>query len=306
MDKAVLPVILTSSAICPPGNDFSLFRWAPKIRLGFLMKVFLLRLFLLLIAVHIFGNQIYTLKKGDTLYGLSRKFNISVELIQEFNQIKDPSQLREGAKLKIPGTHIVQKGETLYSIARLYTVDLKTLMRDNHIVDSRTLKVGTPLLVPYQDQIEELTVKQESEQGGLESQLDVAGIAVEATAVKTTGGETDSFWPHPGTRGILSGKMFGVVIRGKEGDRIVSVSSGKVVWEGPYRGFSRVVFVESQKEYIYVYTGNETTRVRVGDWVQRGEEIGRLGRNAHQGVAQLYFLVYHDGQPVDPQGAPRG
>ncbi len=270
------------------------------------MKVFLLRLFLLLIAVHIFGNQIYTLKKGDTLYGLSRKFNIPVELIQELNQIKDPSQLREGARLKIPGTHIVQKGETLYSIARLYRVDLKTLMKDNHIVDSRTLRVGTPLLVPYQEQIEELPVKRDSEQGRLENHPVAVATAPVATSTEAMSVAADSFWPHPGTRGVLSGKMIGIVIIGKEGDRIVSVSSGKVVWEGPYRGFSRVVFVESPKEYIYVYAGNETTRVRVGDWVQRGEEIGRLGRNAHHGIAQLYFLVYHDGQPVDPQRAPRG
>ena len=77
------------------------------------------------------------------------------------------------------------------------------------------------------------------------------------------------------------------------------------MWAGPYRGFSRVVLIEAKSGYTYVYAGNEETLVAVGDSVEPGAEIGRLGTNVHQGVPQLYFLVYRNGEPVDPAAAPR-
>jgi septal ring factor EnvC (AmiA/AmiB activator) len=112
-------------------------------------------------------------------------------------------------------------------------------------------------------------------------------------------------WPHPGKREALSGRITGALIHGQAGDRVLSVSTGLVVWVGPYRGFSRVVLIESENGYTYVYGGNEETLVAVGDRVSRGTQIGLLGRNAHQGIPQLYFLVYRDGVPVDPSQAPR-
>jgi len=86
---------------------------------------------------------------------------------------------------------------------------------------------------------------------------------------------------------------------------VISVSSGRVIWAGPYRGFSRVILIEGKNGYTYVYAGNEETLVTVGDTVMPGAEIGRLGKNVHQGVPQLYFLVYRNGKPVDPSLAPR-
>jgi septal ring factor EnvC (AmiA/AmiB activator) len=128
-----------------------------------------------------------------------------------------------------------------------------------------------------------------------------ASPAGAAAAVKVE----PALWPHPGRREALSGRITGALIYGEAGDRILSVSAGRVVWVGPYRGFSRVVLIESENGYTYVYGGNEQTLVAVGDRVRRGTQIGLLGRNAHQGIPQLYFLVYRDGVPVDPSQAPR-
>jgi murein DD-endopeptidase MepM/ murein hydrolase activator NlpD len=86
------------------------------------------------------------------------------------------------------------------------------------------------------------------------------------------------------------------------GDGVRSVSTGRVVWVGPYRGFGRVVFVESTGGFVYVYAGNDRILVEVGDRVRQGMEIGRLGKSAHLGGARLIFMVYHNGRPIDPAG----
>lgn len=44
----------------------------------------------------------YTVKDGDTLFGISMKFNIPMDKLAEFNNITDPNQIKVGQVLKIP------------------------------------------------------------------------------------------------------------------------------------------------------------------------------------------------------------
>ncbi len=249
----------------------------------------LLSLLLILVGGNLFANeQIYTLKRGDTLYKISRKYYISVDILKTYNGIKDPSQLKEGTEIRIPSLYTVQKGDTLYSISRRYDVDLDNLIKINNIMDSTRLYVGKKLYIPGSIALPE-------------EQNIVSSPSIYSTEQKNV-----LIWPHPGQRKSLKGKVTGIIIHGNKGDKVVSVSSGHVVWVGPYRGFGRVVFVESKNNYIYVYAGNEETLVKVGESVKKGTEIARLGMNVHEGIPQLLFLVYHDGKPVDPYNAPRG
>jgi LysM repeat protein len=249
----------------------------------------LLLLFLLLPCLLPAANESHTLKKGETLYRISRKFDVPVDVLQGYNGIDDPNSLREGTSIQIPPRYRVEKGDTLYSIARKHRVDLDSLMDLNGIADSSALKVGTILFLPKRTAVNRAV----ESTGGAEAAL--AG----------GGSENDLLWPHPGTRERLSGRITGTLIYGNLGDTVVSVSSGRVIWAGPYREFSRVILIEGKNGYTYVYAGNEETLVTVGDTVAPGAEIGRLGKNVHQGVPQLYFLVYRNGKPVDPSLAPR-
>ena len=241
-------------------------------------------LFLLLPCLIPAANESYVLKKGETLYRISRKFDVPVAVLQKYNRITDPSSLREGTRIQIPPRYTVEKGDTLYSISRQFEVDLDALMEFNGISDSKALRIGAVLYVP-------------------------GAVAASGTLASGDGAvpapKSDLLWPHPGTRESLSGRITGTLIYGSLGDVVVSVSSGRVIWAGPYRGFSRVILIEGKNGYTYVYAGNEETLVAVGDTVMPGAEIGRLGKNVHQGVPQLYFLVYRNGKPVDPSLAPR-
>jgi lipoprotein NlpD len=255
-------------------------------------------LFLLLPCFIPAANESYVLKKGETLYRISRKFDIPVSILQSFNGIADPSSLREGTRIQIPPRYTVEKGDTLYSISRQFDVDLKTLMDFNDISDSTNLRIGTVLYLPASARIPSVV------EGSGKNERTASGTAGSFEGAVSSV-RSDLLWPHPGTRVPLSGRITGTLIYGSLGDVVVSVSSGRVIWAGPYRGFSRVILIEGKNGYTYVYAGNEETLVMVGDTVTPGAEIGRLGKNVHQGVPQLYFLVYRNGKPVDPSLAPR-
>lgn len=48
------------------------------------------------------SSLIYKVKKGDTLFGIARKYNVSVNDIMSLNRLSEKDELKAGAKLKIP------------------------------------------------------------------------------------------------------------------------------------------------------------------------------------------------------------
>jgi len=49
-------------------------------------------------------GQVYIVKSGDTLYGIAKKFGVSVDDLVKANNIKDPNKLSIGDKLIIPSS----------------------------------------------------------------------------------------------------------------------------------------------------------------------------------------------------------
>ena len=111
---------------------------------------------------------IHRVESSETLYSISRKYNVSVKDIQKankglkngikiFQEIKIPYIEPEPIVIDKPSEkpttkqtgkfHIVQKGETLYSISRLHEVSIDSIMSVNQLIDN-TISLGDSLLIP--------------------------------------------------------------------------------------------------------------------------------------------------------------
>ncbi len=100
----------------------------------------------------------YTVKAGDTLYGIANEYNLTVDELKNINKLKGNS-LSIGQKLLISGTgeeivdgadfdtYIVKSGDNLYAIARRYGITVDKL-KDINNLSSNLLSVGQKLLVP--------------------------------------------------------------------------------------------------------------------------------------------------------------
>ena len=98
-------------------------------------------------------TEVYTVKKGDTLYGIAQKFNLSVDELKKLNGLTN-NTLSIGQKLKISSsekdtdtTYTVLKGDTLYGIANKFGVSVNNLKDINNLV-SNTLSIGQVLKIP--------------------------------------------------------------------------------------------------------------------------------------------------------------
>ncbi len=96
----------------------------------------------------------YTVKKGDTLYGISKQFDVAVETIKRVNNLTN-NTLSVGQILRIPTnltttTYTVKAGDTLYKIASLYNTTVNELI-DLNKLSSNVLSIGQQLQVPVEN-----------------------------------------------------------------------------------------------------------------------------------------------------------
>ncbi|MBQ9024129.1 MAG: LysM peptidoglycan-binding domain-containing protein [Bacilli bacterium] len=89
-------------------------------------------------------KDIYIVQKGDSLYSISNKYNITVNELKKINNLTN-NNLQIGQKLNIPTsnnqTYIVQKGDNLYSIANKFNTTVDNLKKLNNLTNN-LLKVG--------------------------------------------------------------------------------------------------------------------------------------------------------------------
>lgn len=252
------------------------------------------------------AETIHRLKQGETLYSLARDYGVSLDALIRRNGITNPSSLSVGTRLYIPGSspaapesgasvHVVKKGDTYYSIARRYSIDVALLLELNGRSDGQTLGVGERLTV------KRLTVSPSATPASVQS----SGPADRPSSRESRVQEVP-WWPVAGLKRPLEGKLAGVSIEADSMSYVHAVAAGNVVWTGPYRGFGNVVLVDS-RGYIYLYGGNEDLFVNIGQSVNAGSRIGRLGSSGANGTSQsMYFSVFREGLPVPPDQAPRG
>ena len=101
-------------------------------------------------------NQTYTVKEGDTLYGISNIFGVSVTELAELNGIKG-SLLPVGKVLQIPSKlgdnpnnlfmYTVKSGDTLYSIAKKYNTSVQEIINLNYLKNTN-LYPGQEIRIP--------------------------------------------------------------------------------------------------------------------------------------------------------------
>jgi membrane-bound lytic murein transglycosylase D len=102
----------------------------------------------------------YTIRSGDTLWGVARRYGVTVPELMAANGLNDQTPLRSGMRLSIPSgggdvvtpqasktTYKVRNGDTLSEIAERFNVTVRQLMTWNRLRTSSSLRAGQPLVV---------------------------------------------------------------------------------------------------------------------------------------------------------------
>lgn len=252
---------------------------------------------------------VVTVQPGDSLWTLARRHDSTVAAIASANAIDPQATLRLGQTLTIPGRYAavasadgsvpalggpaaseiqVGPGESLWTIARRHGTTVNALMELNGLTSDR-LQVGQSLRVLP---------------GNAPSQALAAAAAPQAT-VPSSGmvwplvGQITSRFGYRRLRIGGTNMHYGVDIDGNVGDPIRSATAGTVTFSGWRGGFGYLVIVENgNTEYFYAHASQ--LLVSVGQQVEPGQLIARVGATGNVTGAHLHFEIRVEGTPVDP------
>lgn len=142
---------------------------------------------------------------------------------------------------------------------------------------------------------------------GLARELaDIPPVEIRQVPFRTLKGKLP--WPSVGRirykfgtpRGSGDLNWQGVLVTAQPGTPVHAVSHGRVAFADWLRGFGLMMIIEHGDGYMSLYGHSESMFKDVGDWVEAGELIAKVGDSGGREMSGLYFEIRHRGTPVDP------
>ena len=214
----------------------------------------------------------YTVRKGDTLYGIALAFGQNWRDIASWNNLSDPDKIKIGEKLRV-----VPK-------------------------DTGNAAVSIPL---ESAAIETPPGRSTSDESKVTGNQGAFGNALPDESMDRDEGLVTSLgwvWPANGqiTEQFSDSNSKGISIAGASGEAIFAVSDGKVVYSGNgLRGYGNLVIIKHPDEFITAYAHNRSIFVKEGETVNKGQKIAEMGMSETDSP-KLLFEVRRGGKPLDP------
>jgi lipoprotein NlpD len=214
----------------------------------------------------------YTVKRGDTLYGIAVEHGADYREVAQWNSLDDPSKIKVGQQLRVTAPEA--KPTPTAEVGRT---------RIASRVEQRPLD-GAPAARP-------------------EGKPEPKVAAAPPAAPVATAADADSFiWPVKGK--VLSAfaepRSKGIDIDGKPGDPVVAAAPGRVTYTGTgIAGLGKLVVIKHDSGYITVYAHNREVVVKEQQTVARGQKIAELG-STDADRPKLHFQIRKGSAAVDP------
>ncbi len=97
----------------------------------------------------------YLLKDGEDLEVIAQRFNTSVRVLKELNNLENSDYLRAGMEIVVPKNkeqyfeyYTIEKGDNLYAIARKYNINPELLATLNGLTMNDYIYPNQEILIP--------------------------------------------------------------------------------------------------------------------------------------------------------------
>jgi LysM repeat protein len=92
----------------------------------------------------------HTVKPGQTLAGIAKRYDVTVWSLAAANRLEPTSTLKAGQVLQVPekGVVYVNAGQTLWSVARRHGCTVEALLRTNGLKPGTSVRPGMRLVLP--------------------------------------------------------------------------------------------------------------------------------------------------------------
>jgi murein DD-endopeptidase MepM/ murein hydrolase activator NlpD len=272
-----------------------------------------------------------TVRAGETLYAISRRYGVPVRSLIEANGLTPPYAVAAGRHLALPQVriHVVQPGETLYSVSRAYGLETTTLARSNALPPPYTVFVGETLVLPASVQTADAGATAAAPPAAAEPMppapeaKPLPPAKIEPSAGPGSHTELAALPPpRIGGPGATNGRFLwpirghlvsdygtgeggtrndGINIAAPAGTTVLAADAGIVAYAGnELRGYGNLVLIKHANGWMTAYAHNSALLVKRGEKVRRGQPIARVGSTGAVNRPQLHFEIRHGAKALDP------
>ncbi|MBR7059381.1 MAG: peptidoglycan DD-metalloendopeptidase family protein [Neisseriaceae bacterium] len=224
----------------------------------------------------------HTVVYGDTVYNLSKRYQISADDLRAWNGIVD-NNIHIGQILRVKANASIPVTQTASS----YTPPPPQQIQQ----PASTVQTAQPV------------------QSAPQSSPSVAtnnAPAPETSATNNTSQYGNLTWSRPvgANNAVLTpfgSSNKGIEYGGKMGDPVYAAADGRVIYSGSsgLKGHGNLIVIQHNKAYISAYSNNDSILAKQGETVKRGQKIANMGNSGTNRV-QLHFEIRENGNPINP------
>lgn len=271
------------------------------------------------------SGRTHTVRQGDTLYSISRDYDVSVSELTQSNSLSSPDRIRVGQTLTIPGqarlaakpapVKVASSGQFANDAAPIAVVPTTrpaSNAADSGMPQPKPVRVAT--LTAPRPMVPEAPKVQTAPQAQKTAMVTPAKPAAPQSPPTTTvlpepdGLAAGKFrWPVRGRIVSEFGSRPGGVqndginIAVPEGTSVKAAENGVVAYVGnELKGYGNLVLIRHDEDWVTAYAHNSEVLVQRGDKVQRGQIIAKAGKTGNVNQPQLHFEIRKGSRPVDP------
>ena len=251
-------------------------------------------------------NGSYTVAQGDSLYGIAKKHSVRAADLQSLNSIIDPTKVRPGTVLKVPGGTATASAAAPAVAASPAPVAAPVRQPATGakptIINAATEPTPAAAPAAAPERVAALG-------SNAPTKTDIAPtVATTPKAEPAVAGATGKFrWPVKGK--VITGfgprpdntHNDGVNISVPAGTDVLAAEAGTVAYAGSeLKGYGNLILVRHEGNWVSAYAHNDQLIVKRGDKVKRGQAIAKAGNTGTVDQPQVHFELRQGSKPVDP------
>ena len=242
----------------------------------------------------------YTVRPGDSLYKIARRYGVRTSELQTYNGITDPRRVMPGTVLRVPGGTGAAAPATVASSSGTKTQRPSLMGAGKEyaaLTDARRVSDARPS--PATKGVRTVTIAPPR----------ITKTSVDTSAAAgSTGGAGQLLWPVRGKVIANFGKRAdgthndGVNFAVPKGTDVRAAEDGVVAYAGSeLRSYGNLILLRHDNGWVTAYAHNDKLMVGRGDKVKRGQVIAKSGASGQVSEPQVHFeLRQTSKKPVDP------
>jgi len=240
----------------------------------------------------------YTVRTGDTLSSLAKKFNISINTILWENNLSLKSYLQPGDKLTILPingiSYKVRRGDTLSSIAKKFNSSLNKIISYNSLSTNSLIKAGQKLIIPDAKLFTTTPrpTKTIYARQNNSSRLPSRAVSSGHTFIWPTNSKRITQYYHWRHHAIDIGNHIG--------QPIYAPISGRVIKAGWSTGYGYNVVIDNGHGVRTRTAHASKLYVKRGQMVKQGEVVAAVGSTGWSTGPHVHFEIMINGVKVNP------